>query len=181
MKFPGPIPAIMRAAEFATLKHHGQIRKYVASEPYVAHCLRVARAVAHIGEPAISAALLHDVLEDTDTTFAEIEKAFGTVIAGIVLELTDPPKSEGNRAYRKECTRGRMAIGSFYAKSIKCADIADNLPSIARHAPKFANTFLEELEHLAPLLSDADPKCHAAMLAAAEEARATIMQEILRP
>jgi guanosine-3',5'-bis(diphosphate) 3'-pyrophosphohydrolase len=172
---------LLRAVEFAVRKHHGQMRKYGVDEPYVLHCIRVAMGVAHIGEPAVTAALLHDVLEDTDTSYQELEQAFGTVIADIVAELTDPPKSAGNRDHRKALMRIRMQTASFYARSIKCADIADNLPSIAAHDPKFANTFLEEVEMLRPTLQNADMKCQAAMLLVIDEARNTVMQEMLNP
>lgn len=141
----------LKAVEFATLKHDKQERKYTR-EPYIIHPIRVAKMVAYLGEPFISVALLHDTIEDTATTFEELEKEFGSVIALTVLELTDPPKSAGNRAKRKEIARKQLT--SFVAKTVKCADIIDNLDSIARHDPKFAKTFLEELDLLIPILSE---------------------------
>ena len=81
-------PVVLRAADFAAVAHAGQFRR--SGEPYVVHAVETARIVAGLvsgGEralPAIVAALLHDVVDDTSTTLAEIELSFGGEIAGIV-------------------------------------------------------------------------------------------------
>jgi len=82
---------IDKAKEFGRKKHEGHLRRYT-NEPYFeAHCMKVAEAVEAAGgdEDMVIAALLHDTVEDTDTTFAEIRIEFGLRVAGLVIELTD--------------------------------------------------------------------------------------------
>lgn len=156
------IEGLLKAIEFATLKHHGQMRKHIG-EPYIVHCLRVAQLVTHVGEPAISAAILHDTVEDTDTTYDELQEIFGTVIADVVMELTDPPAGAGNRATRKQIARDQ--VKSHYAKCVKLADTLDNLPSIKEHDPDFYRVYCDEMKLSMPLLQDGDKKLFSAVLA----------------
>jgi (p)ppGpp synthase/HD superfamily hydrolase len=149
------IANILRAARFAASRHHGQPRKWT-NEPYIVHPLRVAELVAHVGEPAITVALLHDVLEDTKTTFRELELVFGTVIAQLVDELSDPPREFGNREARK--AESARKLKSWMAINVKCCDIADNLLSMAYFDAGAARKFISELNHA--VLATADPKCY---------------------
>src|SRR5690242_21150845 len=84
---------ILRAASFAARKHSGQRRKGAEAEPYINHPLEVARLIADEGgvdDPAVlAAALLHDTVEDTKTTPAELRSTFGEEIAALVAEMTD--------------------------------------------------------------------------------------------
>ena len=83
---------IEQARDFALAKHAGQIRNLPdGSEPYFCHLMRVAEMVSNITEDVscIIAALLHDTVEDTETTLAEIEAAFGPTVARLVDGLTD--------------------------------------------------------------------------------------------
>lgn len=153
---------ILRAIEFATLKHcmhsispEKAFRKHTG-EPYIVHPIRVAKLVAHLGEPFMSVAILHDVREDTHTTFEELEKAFGSVIAQCVEELTDVPHSMGNRKTRKDLNNKKLQ--SPVAKTVKCADIIDNYPSIKQYDPKFAAVFASEKNEMLPYLDGADVK-----------------------
>jgi (p)ppGpp synthase/HD superfamily hydrolase len=86
---------IARARYFAAKKHLGQTRKYTG-EPYIVHPVAVAERVrASGGTPnMIAAALLHDVLEDTDATVDEIESITNREVAMLVIELTDQYTSE---------------------------------------------------------------------------------------
>src|SRR3954463_3112424 len=90
------IVLITRAMEFASHKHTDQKRKGARAEPYVNHLVEVARllADARAGEdPALVAAgLLHDTIEDQGVTFEELEREFGTDVAGLVQEVTDNKK-----------------------------------------------------------------------------------------
>lgn len=148
-------PLIFEALLFATNAHHGQLRKHTG-EPYVVHCIAVAKQVAHMGSVAMITALLHDTIEDTDVTFEDIENNFGSVIARNVLDLTDPLPHIGNRATRKQIVCHKMGYTSIDVKSIKCADMLDNLPSIKENDPKFYKVFLEEKRRLLPYLEGAD-------------------------
>jgi GTP pyrophosphokinase len=80
---------ITKAFRFACQAHDGACR--LSGEPYIMHPLSVARIVCGemgLGSTSICCALLHDVVEDTDYTIADIDKLFGTKIAGIVDGLT---------------------------------------------------------------------------------------------
>lgn len=89
MADPRP-PLLAHALEFATKAHGAQTRKGTAI-PYVSHLLQVSGLVLEWGgdlEQA-AAALLHDVVEDTAVTLAEVEAAFGPGIAGLVADCSD--------------------------------------------------------------------------------------------
>jgi (p)ppGpp synthase/HD superfamily hydrolase len=137
--------------------HAGQKRNYTF-EPYFKHLEAVANIVAAAGadEATIAAAYLHDTLEDTDTTVAELIHEFGVEVTMIVVELTDQythaayPKI--NRATRKAMETERLATVSAKAKLIKRADLADNTVSIVDHDPRFATVYLREKHELLKVL-----------------------------
>ena len=131
------IPDLTRAYHFAAVRHLGQRRKGKAGEPYINHLTEVADLVAAAtggGDiDVVIAAVLHDVLEDTPTTPAELAAAFGVRVAGIVAEVTDDaalPKSE-----RKRLQIEHAPHISPEAKTIKLADKTANLRSIAKSPP----------------------------------------------
>lgn len=78
---------IEAAYNMAKLAHSGQLRK--DGSPYVTHCVAAADIAADMGldEDSIVAALLHDVIEDTDLTHSDIAKQFGEPVANIVEEI----------------------------------------------------------------------------------------------
>jgi (p)ppGpp synthase/HD superfamily hydrolase len=133
---PESFPArLMRAAVFAARAHAGQTRKGAAGEPYVNHVLEVAALLAEHGAPeaAILAALLHDTVEDTAVTQAELEAAFGPEVASIVAEVTDDktlPK-ETRKAHQVRHAPGKSAA----AKMVKLADKTSNLRAILESPP----------------------------------------------
>lgn len=138
-----------RALKFATAKHHGQVRKYTGT-PYVEHCIAVANMVrARGGSPeVVAAAFLHDTLEDTDTAYDELVRAFGETTASLVNEVTDEYTKIGypdmNRRQRKNAEAARLGTISASAKLIKLCDLIDNTRSIVEHDPDFAVTYLRE-------------------------------------
>ena len=79
---------IARALERARGAHSGQTR--ASGEPYLTHCLAVAEVVDHLSLDAesVAAALLHDVVEDTDITLEQISEEFGAGLAGLVNGVT---------------------------------------------------------------------------------------------
>ena len=131
------ITLILRAASFAAHKHRNQRRKDVDASPYINHPLGLARVLAEEGgitDPAtICAALLHDTIEDTDTTQEELESEFGAEIRALVQEVTDDkslPKVERKRAQVEHA-----AHISGKAKRVKLADKICNLRDVASTAP----------------------------------------------
>ncbi len=127
---------ILRAAVFAARAHSGQTRKGAAQEPYVNHVLEVAEILAAHGAPqaSILAGLLHDVVEDTEITSAELAEAFGAEVAGIVAEATDDtalPKET-----RKALQVSKAPHKSDAAKQLKLADKISNLRAIMHSPPR---------------------------------------------
>lgn len=128
---------ILRAATFAAQKHTGQHRKGERREPYINHPLEVANLLVNIGKvddvELISAALLHDTVEDCGVTFDEIEESFGPAVAGYVRELTDDkslPKDERKRLQVEHAPH--MSSG---AKQVKLADKISNIHAITISPP----------------------------------------------
>jgi GTP diphosphokinase / guanosine-3',5'-bis(diphosphate) 3'-diphosphatase len=104
---------ILRAASFAAYKHRNQRRKDVDASPYINHPLELARVLAEEGgvtdAATLCAALLHDTVEDTDTTPDELERVFGTEIAGIVSEVTDDTSLRKVERKRLQVEHGRTS------------------------------------------------------------------------
>src|ERR1700757_1814872 len=91
-KAADPISRVLSAATFAAERHRDQRRKGKDASPYINHPLALATLLAERGERAaalLMAALLHDTVEDTATTFEDIERSFGSEVADIVREVTD--------------------------------------------------------------------------------------------
>ena len=82
------VDLLARAYQFSERAHHGQKRS--SGEPFVAHCVAVARILAelHLDSLTVASGLIHDVVEDTAVTVADIEKEFGPEMAGIVDGVT---------------------------------------------------------------------------------------------
>lgn len=137
------------ALAFATEAHKDQKRRYTG-EPYVDHCVCVAIEVSNIieDEEVIMAALLHDTLEDTDTTHDQLVERFGERVANIVLDLTDVYTKqyfpELNRVERKKREANRLAAVCAEAKLIKTYDLMQNAIEIEQYDPKFAPVYFKE-------------------------------------
>jgi len=149
---------IKEARAFATKAHEGQIRKYTG-EPYITHPVAVALLVHKVTSDSdmIAAALLHDVVEDTDISLDDIGKEFGGKIAYLVEGLTDVSIfSDGNRKVRKEIDRMHISQFSDKVKTIKLADLIDNSKSICKYDPKFAAVYMLEKKALLKVLKTGD-------------------------
>ena len=132
-----PVGAILDAVAFAADRHRNQRRKGDEASPYVNHPIAVAHVLWHEGGVrdgvTIAAALLHDTVEDTDTTFEQLEERFGAEVAGVVREVTDDkslPKAE-----RKRLQVQHAADASLPAQQVKLADKICNLRDIANSPP----------------------------------------------
>jgi guanosine-3',5'-bis(diphosphate) 3'-pyrophosphohydrolase len=130
-------PLIIRAAAFAALKHTNQRRKDADASPYINHPLGLARVLTEEGgitdAATICAALLHDTIEDTDTTPEELGREFGAEIRTIVQEVTDDKKL--SKAERKLAQIEHAAQISEKAKLVKLADKICNLRDVANSPP----------------------------------------------
>lgn len=140
----------LKAVGFAVTKHDGQHRKNVGQKvPYVTHPLRVAAILEEAGfghdEDLLVAAVLHDTLEDTQTTYEELVEAFGADIASTVAELTDDKTL--SKVERREAQVAKAPGMSFRARLIKVADKLDNVRSVIETPPEWSReTKLEYAE-----------------------------------
>ena len=151
---------IRRASQFAKLAHEriGQRRKYT-NDPYIVHPAAVAALVSKVtdDEAMICAAWLHDVVEDTDVTIAEIRVEFGEDVESLVADLTDVSRLEdGNRKVRKLIDLEHTRMASSRAKTVKLADLIDNSRSITRYDPGFARIYMKEKSRLLDVLREGD-------------------------
>ena len=135
----GGIAKILSAAEFAAFKHREQRRKGVNGSPYINHPLAVASTLARdagVDEvDVLCAAILHDTIEDTNTTAAELDREFGSTIASIVMEVTD--EKSHSKALRKKMQVAHAPHLSRQAKLVKLADKIANLRDIVARPPNW--------------------------------------------
>lgn len=128
---------ILKALAFAAHKHRDQRRKNCEASPYINHPIMLANILVNEGNvydsAVICAALLHDTLEDTESTFGELTEQFGKTIAHIVLEvtldMTQPMK------VRKQEEIDRMEKVSPQARLVKLADKICNLRDVSASPP----------------------------------------------
>ncbi|MBO0798640.1 MAG: bifunctional (p)ppGpp synthetase/guanosine-3',5'-bis(diphosphate) 3'-pyrophosphohydrolase [Blastocatellia bacterium] len=128
---------LLTAIKFSADKHRNQRRKGADASPYINHPIDVADILWRIGSvremPTILAAILHDTLEDTDATPAEIAALFGNEVLALVEEVTDNkalPKDERKRL--QVVTAQHKSTG---AKLIKLADKISNITELGYYPP----------------------------------------------
>ncbi|MBT8488635.1 MAG: bifunctional (p)ppGpp synthetase/guanosine-3',5'-bis(diphosphate) 3'-pyrophosphohydrolase [Gemmatimonadetes bacterium] len=127
---------VIRAAAFAADKHRDQRRKDHAASPYINHPLAVASELTRHGivDPiTIQAALLHDTVEDTETSPEELVEQFGERVASVVMEVTDDkslPKAE-----RKRLQILHAPEISDRAKLVKLGDKICNARDVSSNPP----------------------------------------------
>ena len=128
---------VLKALDFAADKHRHQRRKGAEASPYINHPIDLANVLWHEGgvtdAVVIAAAILHDTIEDTETTIDELRQQFGEQICEIVLEVTDdtdlPPLQ------RKRIQIEKAPHISHMAKQVKLADKICNLRDILEYPP----------------------------------------------
>lgn len=159
---------------FAGQAHGHQKRRY-SDEPYIAHPVRVKNACAEYTRdiPVLAAALLHDVLEDTEVTEGSLQSFLYGIMdskpaaqtLNLVKELTDVYTKDRfpqwNRRKRKQKERERIRNTSADAQTIKYADIIDNCNETAlRQGDDFAPKFLRECRDLLGATQKGDPELY---------------------
>jgi guanosine-3',5'-bis(diphosphate) 3'-pyrophosphohydrolase len=170
----GDSARLLAAAEFAAFKHREQRRKGVRGSPYINHPLAVASTLATEGGvedvDVLAAAILHDTIEDTDTTEAELAREFGHAVAAIVVEVTD--EKIQSRALRKRMQIAHAPHLSRQAKLVKLADKIVNLRDIIARPPNWdlkrkqeyfdwAKQVIDGLRGVHPQLEAAFDRVHA--------------------
>ncbi|MBK8010498.1 MAG: bifunctional (p)ppGpp synthetase/guanosine-3',5'-bis(diphosphate) 3'-pyrophosphohydrolase [Deltaproteobacteria bacterium] len=128
---------LLEALVFASKKHRHQRRKDREASPYINHPIMLANILWNEAEirdlTAVAASILHDTVEDTETTLQEIELAFGPRVASVVAEVTDD-KTLPKQA-RKQLQVLHAASASDQAKLVKIADKIANLRDLATSPP----------------------------------------------
>ncbi|MEN9760539.1 MAG: hypothetical protein RI906_365 [Pseudomonadota bacterium] len=133
----GEMAQLIDAIAFAAQKHRHQRRKDVHASPYINHPIELVQVLVSeagiLDTAVLVAAILHDTIEDTQTTEQEISARFGGAIASVVVELTDDkdlPKPQ-----RKAAQVSRAAGASHHARLVRLADKICNLRDVAQSAP----------------------------------------------
>lgn len=128
---------LLEAIYFASNKHKNQRRKDSLKTPYINHPIEVCFILSNCGitdEKILMAAVLHDTIEDTETTFEELNSIFGEIVTKMVMECSDEKNS------KKECKKqiqiekaNSVCVGS---KLIKLADKYSNLSNLINDPPE---------------------------------------------
>ncbi|MFN7086437.1 MAG: RelA/SpoT family protein [Burkholderiales bacterium] len=153
---PEDLSQIESAYHFSEAAHQGQFRK--SGEPYISHPLAVANILAqwHLDPQALTAALLHDVMEDTSVTKSEISKAFGKPVAELVDGVSKLDKIEFETQEKAQAENFRKMLLAMARDVrvilIKLADRLHNMRTLdavdARRRHRIAR---ETLEIYAPI------------------------------
>jgi len=157
MKLKELLNEMKSAEDYATEKHKGQ--KRMGGEPYIIHPKRVAGLIRRYKkghkqvDAFIKAALLHDTIEDTDTTEEDLRKMFGGLVTSLVIELTSD-KEKAKEVGKEEYLSGKMINMTGWALTIKLADRLDNISDLESAKPRFVERYkketafiLDKLEH----------------------------------
>jgi HD domain-containing protein len=130
-RFAG-LPMAQAALRFARARHAGQHRE-IDHAPFIAHPIEVGSLLHGDGQPdeIIAAGLLHDILEKTATTSAELHRRFGPRIARLVESVSDDP-SIGDYKSRKRDLRDRIARSDSNTRAIFAADKISKVRELAQ-------------------------------------------------
>ena len=131
------LPLIFSALGFAAHKHRDQRRKDVGASPYINHPIALVNILVNEAgiqdATVICGALLHDTVEDTETSPDELEEMFGKEICGIVMDVTD------DKTLPKDVRKQRQIEHAVHAcraaKLVKLADKISNLRDMAASPP----------------------------------------------
>jgi len=131
------ISLILKAFKFAADKHQHQRRKGKTAVPYINHLIVVSETLWEVGKvrdmSTIAAGILHDTIEDTDTSPEELEATFGKKICEIVEEVTDDKRLP--KQVRKQLQIERAGKASLEARHVKVADKICNVSDLIDFPP----------------------------------------------
>ena len=147
---------LVRAYRFSEVAHAGQVRH--SGEPYVSHCVEVARILAdlHLDTTTVASGLLHDIVEDTDITVEDVGREFGKEIAEIVDGLTKIANLPMSSREERQVENYRKLLLSIAKDArvilIKLADRLHNMRTLDWLAPEKRRRIAQETRDLyAPL------------------------------
>lgn len=133
---PAPTHQLLQALHFAADKHRDQRRKGEDASPYINHPIFVAEILSRAGVTdvvTLQAAVLHDTIEDTETTPEELEQVFGAEVGDVVLEVTDDKQLRTHE--RREAQIRCAADLSRRAKLVRIADKIANVHDMIHRPP----------------------------------------------
>ena len=137
------ITKLIKCIGFGAEKHANQRRKNKSSEPYINHPIELANILVNCDITdldVLCAAILHDTIEDTDTTYDELVKNFGLEIANIVIECTDDKSLDKITRKKIQITHAKEI--SDKAKLVKLADKYSNIKLLNIDPPVGWNTIV---------------------------------------
>ena len=156
------LDALGRAAE-AARRWHGDQRRPTGA-PYVEHLLEALEVLVRgpgVTDPAVlSAALLHDVVEDTEATLADVEDEFGAWVAELVDWVTKPPVTGAGRTAKRAAKTAylrRLRDAPREAVLVKLADRTSNVQTLDRMPPDFQRRYYAETVTYIVPLAEAEP------------------------
>jgi (p)ppGpp synthase/HD superfamily hydrolase len=149
--FVAELPITQMALEFAAARHAGQ-RREADQAPFILHPLEVAQLLRGRNYPdhVVAAGVLHDVIEDTDAGYAELERRFGAAVATLVRAVSEPP---GGGDYRERKERLREAVGRASADAAavfaadKVAKVRELRLTLVRHGDTPAKLDPDKVDH----------------------------------
>ena len=137
MDWESELKLLIKAISFAADKHKDQRRKDKEASPYINHPIGLVEVLVEVGKvtdiDTICAALLHDTVEDTETTPQELIETFGARISSIVMEVTDDKSL--CKAARKQAQIDHAKHLSKAARAVKLADKICNLGDVSTSPP----------------------------------------------
>ncbi len=147
---------LVRAYRFSDVAHAGQVRH--SGEPYVSHCVEVARILAdlQLDTTTVACGLLHDIVEDTDVSISDVEREFGAEVAQIVDGLTKIANLPMSSREERQVENYRKLLLSIAKDArvilIKLADRLHNMRTLDWLAPEKRRRIAQETRDLyAPL------------------------------
>jgi len=139
---------LLGALRFAAERHRDARRKGETAAPYINHPIAVAdQLAAHgLGDDVelLMAAVLHDVIEDTDATYEDVQRQFGGRVAGIVQDVSDDKSLD--REARRRLVVDTIGRKSREARLIKLSDLIANVHDVIHHPPRW--TLERKLDYL---------------------------------
>ncbi len=175
------LSGFLSALNFAANKHRNQRRKDKRKTPYINHPIEVCHVLTDIGrvfDPIIlTAAILHDTVEDTSTSPEEVHELFGSEVSNLVREVTDDKRLP--RFVRKKLQVEHAVTLSDAAKQIKLADKISNLRDLMNNPPRRWNTrrkmeYINWADQVAEGLRDVNKKLEDAFDELVKEGRETL-------
>lgn len=149
-----------QALLFAVSKHSGQRRK-ITGTPYILHPVEVATIASTMSDDMdlIIAALLHDTVEDTDTTFDEIELNFGKRVSLLVMTETEEKRPElpASETWQLRKEESLVMLNSTRNVNVKMLWLSDKLSNMRSFYREYRKNGNEVFEHL----NQKDPSKHA--------------------